>query len=85
MSETPSYPALIELISRLEGEAERLQKENDALCANIEKLRSTLKLIFSCGVQQEDVISNKYKIVIPEYVLFEVEGLMNEAMGKRDE
>jgi len=53
--------------------------------ADREKLRSALRLIFSCGVQQEDVLSNKYKIVIPEYVLFEVEGLMNEAMGKRDD
>ena len=62
----------------LEGEVKRL-------CDDREKLRSALKLIFSCGVQQEDVLSNKYKIVIPEYVLSEVEGLMNEAMGKRDD
>ena len=53
--------------------------------ADREKLRSALRLIFSCGVQQEDVLSNKYKIVIPEYVLSEIEGLMNEAMGKHDD
>ena len=53
--------------------------------ADREKLRSALRLIFSCGVQREDILSNKYKIVIPEYVLSEVEGLMNEAMGKRDD
>ena len=60
-------------------------KEIQRLCDDREKLRSALRIIFSCGVQQEDMLSNKYKIVIPEYVLFEVEGLMNEAMGKRDD
>lgn len=89
-----SYPALIELISRLEGTDKktcetalyclnaadrrdsRLRSKTEAVVADNETLRSALKLILSCPAKSEDVPSNKLKIIVPEYVYFEVVSML---------